>query len=403
MEQQACNTNHQCKHWIFTWNNYDEVSVEEAWEKWQHLVDYMIFAYEVGVVSHTPHIQGYIALKEKKRFRFVQSLCPTAYWAAAKGTPKQASDYCKKPPSQGGGEWKEFGTLPVSPAEAGGQAQKEKWKNIHEYAKTNNLEAFLETCPQESFLFMKKFEDLTKTYSSEPETLPVLENYWYMGKSGTGKSRCARQDFPKVYLKPTATKWWPNYKGEEDVLLDDLGKTHEYVLEWLIGWADHYPFQAENKGNHTGKIRPKRIIVTTQYHWDDITSDQELRDAIARRFKIVRFGSGLGDRHWRRSLARQSEQATIMETIPEPPVLTRSETTSFSQASTVIVDQFAQLPDEQTLDLLEFDKAREEQDWWEEQMRRQGESNTDDDVCSCEIWDEVRERVEEEIIDLTED
>jgi len=412
--QQANISKHQAKHWIFTWNNYDEVSVEESWEKWQPMMTYMIFAYEVGLVSGTPHIQGYIVLKKKERFESVRALCPTAYWAPAKGTPRQASDYCKKPPSMGGGHWKEFGELPASAAEAGGQTQKEKWVKIHEFAKANNLDQFLEDCPMESFLYMRKFEDLTKTYKPKPRDLPVLENYWYLGKSGTGKSRCARADFPDLYLKPTATKWWPNYKGQKNVLIDDLGKTHDYVLEWLKGWGDHYPFEAENKGNHTGEIRPERIIVTTQYHWDDITDDQELRDAIARRFKIVRFGNGLGERHWKRSLnivgAFPSVQATPHGSgVETPPSLRRSETISLSQASTVIVDQYAQVPDEQSIDFIGMDRAhearmaREEEEWWEEQMERQRAKYKDDDVCSCEMWDEVRERMEEEIIDLTED
>lgn len=275
------------KHWCFTINNYDEVTVQHMFNTWE--CKYLVMGKEVGD-SETPHIQGYVVLENKRNLNYVKALCPTAHWEITRGNPKQASDYCKKD-----GDFLERGELPESPSAAGGEATRQKWLAIHSLAKHKRVDEFLRDYPQESFLHLNKFRELQNEYALKPRQIDTLTNFWYIGKSGSGKSRTARQRYPEAYIKPTATKWWPNYHGENEVIIDDVGKDHEYVLEWLKNWCDHYPFQAESKGSHTGLIRPRVFVITSQYHWNDITMDQHLRDAIQRRFTVMKFGHGLGE------------------------------------------------------------------------------------------------------------
>ena len=122
-----------------------------------------------------------------------------------------------------------------------------------------------------------------------PETLTYLDNYWYYGPTGTGKSKGAREAYPNYYNKPK-NKWWDGYQGEDTIIIDDLGLDDaKWIGSFLKVWADHYPFVAECKGR-SRCIRPTRFIVTSNYAINEIFTDQvgEL-EPLMRRFKQVHF------------------------------------------------------------------------------------------------------------------
>jgi len=271
----------QSRYWCFTHNNpsptYDPSTLH-----WQY--DYLVVGREVGQQG-TPHIQGYIVLKSRKRLHQLRTVDPRSHFEAARGSPEHNRAYCTKD-----GNFQEYGTFPNSRASRGRESSKERWEEIHSLAKAGDTATFLREYPFESFMYMPKFVALVATYRVHPSTITVLDNKWYYGPSGSGKSSAARRNYPGCYIKPTTTKWWPNYGGEDTVLLDDVDQADEHVLKYLKVWTDHYSFQAEVKGGHTGLIRPERFIVTSQYLPEHITVNAELRAAIQRRFTVVRFG-----------------------------------------------------------------------------------------------------------------
>lgn len=69
-------------------------------------------------------------------------------------------------------------------------------------------------------------------------------------------------------------------------MLDDFGKDHKILGDHLKRWADHYPFTAEVKGGAC-TLRPKSIIVTSNYHPNEIFEDISMAEAVVRRFNIV--------------------------------------------------------------------------------------------------------------------
>lgn len=112
--------------------------------------------------------------------------------------------------------------------------------------------------------------------------------YWYYGETGTGKTYAAKEEFPNAYIKNANTKWWDGYKNQENVIMDDFDKAHNYMGYHLKIWADRYAFHAEVKGG-AQVIRPQKIVVTSNYHPKDIWEDATTIEPILRRFKVVHF------------------------------------------------------------------------------------------------------------------
>lgn len=110
---------------------------------------------------------------------------------------------------------------------------------------------------------------------------------WYWGKNGSGISRKVRQDHPGAYNK-LCDLWWDGYKNEEVVSIESLDQTHRYMFNLIksLGVAD-CPFQARFKGGQTRMIRPKLVIITSNYHPSWIFTDKSDLEQILQRFECV--------------------------------------------------------------------------------------------------------------------
>jgi len=207
----------------------------------------------------------------------VKKLNSTAHWEIAKGTTDQNVTYCQKD-----GQYVEYGDKPKSRAQIG-KDNKARWADIIKCAEEGTAK---EHYPQE---YLRFNGTIIRMHQPKLESNEELCGLWYYGESGTGKSKAAREHFPGAYDK-NLNKWWDNYRHEPFVIMDDLDHFHAPQMgPALKRYADHYPFRAEVKGSSM-MVRPKKIIVTTQYTIEELWPyDQSMQDAIRRRFKVVRF------------------------------------------------------------------------------------------------------------------
>jgi len=263
----------QSMRWCFTVNNYGDADVAtiRAWD-----TRYVVFGYEIAPITGTPHLQGFAVFKKNFRLAGVRKLGVNAHWEVARGSNEQASKYCKGE-SEGKevNEFVELGELPP----ARGESEKERWAGARAAAESGDLSEV----PDDIYVrYYRTLKEIGKDHMNKPDDLEEVCGLWLYGPPGTGKSHLARADHPEAYLK-MQNKWWDGYQGEQYVILDDFDSKELGHL--LKIWVDKYSFLAETKGGAI-HIRPKKFIITSNYHPSELWEDKAMLGAVLRRFEV---------------------------------------------------------------------------------------------------------------------
>lgn len=270
--------------WCFTLNNYVDDDVARLKALDLPSVRYCVVGKEVGE-SGTPHLQGFVYFRSACRLATVKRVVgDRAHCECAKGNVKQNFTYCTKD-----GDFFEIGDRPMFEEEKGAK-EKQRYKRAWDLAHQGALDQLAEESPDIALRFYGTLKRIRHDVLTERKLEDTDEKHeWYYGPAGTGKSRKARTENPEAYLK-NCNKWWCGYVDQDVVIVDDFDQAHSVLVHHLKHWADRYPFQAEVKGS-AFKIRPKKIIVTSNYHPKDIWTDSRDLEPILRRFKVTHFPS----------------------------------------------------------------------------------------------------------------
>lgn len=264
--------------WCFTINNpstWDDLDIESL--STEPSVQYLVYGLERGELG-TSHYQGFVRFKSLKSFDQIQRALQRAHIEPQRGTNQQAADYCKKE-----NQFKEFGILP----QENGARTREMWKEVIQLSESGDLESIKERFPHIYFLHLKRIIDLRLRHSG---IMPgPLRNEWWVGPTGTGKSRRLWEMYPQHFQK-SCNKWWDGYNDEDVVAIEEFSPEHgKYLGHYMKIWADRYPFTPEIKGSHLKRIRPTKIIVLSNYSIEDCFEKVQDVEPIKRRFQVIHF------------------------------------------------------------------------------------------------------------------
>lgn len=269
----------QYRNYVFTLNNYTDLEVDALS---QIECRYLGYGKEVGE-SLTPHLQGLICFEHKKSLRQLKAMpgLARAHLEPMKGTFEQAKEYCQKE-----GQFTERG-IPLASSKEKGEKEKERWDEIRRLAEDGLFSEI------DSKVYIQHDNALhrirNRAIQKDKRHLDgELEHEWWYGEPGTGKTSEAVGSFPMAYIKDPKERWWDGYDNEDVVIIDDFDKYQVSMAGDMKRWLDRYVFQAPVKGGYM-TIRPKKVIVTSNYHPDEIWEDEVTRNAIKRRVKIRHF------------------------------------------------------------------------------------------------------------------
>jgi len=239
---------------------------------------YLCYGTEVAPTTGTPHLQGYVVFLANKTVVGAKKILPSGcHIEIAKGSTGDNIRYCSKE-----GTPYERGEAPQTRTKVA-ELSKDKWSAIIADSKSGDFDRI----PKDVFFrYYNTCKTLAKDYQKAPPALISVCGLWIYGAPGTGKSHAVQTQHPDRYMKPL-NKWWDGYQKQELVHLDEVDPTHTpWIGSFLKKWADKWPFPAEIKGSSIS-IRPKKMVITSNYSIEQMGFDEVTTTALLRRFVQV--------------------------------------------------------------------------------------------------------------------
>ncbi len=250
----------RAKHWFLTNNNLTFTN-----EDYNGLIKdgklapdltWCMLGMHIGEKSGRIHMHAVIALRYKERKTAL--IKRYSAWAIVprRGTIPECKVYLSK-----NDEYCDMG-VPPKPSIA------DIWENTIKCCAEHRI---YDAEPMHVVRYIGNLKRIQADHPQKLASLPVKKcHYWiYNPISDAGKTWYAEHRWPDNYAKGPGNKWWGGYKGQETVIINNVSPVHMHpqsaLRKNLISpWADTPAFNMEMKGEEI-LIRPKRIIVTSQY------------------------------------------------------------------------------------------------------------------------------------------
>lgn len=252
------------RRWCVTLNNYTLADINNfraAVSTPNSSIKYIVFQEEVGE-NGTAHLQAYVELEAQATMtRLKNQLGRRIHCEVARGSSKQASDYCKKDDTR----------KPGTTFTEVGDRFRTKAENLEEVTEQIKQGKSIQNIALDnSVLFvhhhrgLERLKDATMKHRTEN---PVVVINW--GESGAGKSystlECIKEQKKEAYYipnRPRTGKWfWEGYNYEELCVIDDFKPSH-FKMHDLMALMNNTPFNVETKFGHK-KLRMTELIINS--------------------------------------------------------------------------------------------------------------------------------------------
>lgn len=260
---------------MFTLNNYCDTDVSQLTDSMRSTdqgsvgskTSYAIFGKEIGE-SGTPHLQGFLMLKNQAKFAYVKELLSQQFVTRGVhieqglGTPIQAMEYCKKD-----GQYLETGVPPK------GQGARSDLAQIQQELNEGATDAEIATAHFSKWVVYRRSFTAYRNLMSQNEVRHVPEVIVLWGPTGTGKTRQVHQALGSLWSWPGG-KWFDGYQDQDNALFDDFDGDLPFRL--LLRLLDRYRLQVPVKGGFAW-WNPKTIWITSNkkveewYPFEDIS------------------------------------------------------------------------------------------------------------------------------------
>lgn len=265
------------------WKTLDDVIKHVRGIFSRYEIKYCCYSKEMGKQNVTPHIQGFTQFSRRYSYKKIFEdwhVNNKVFVQKSLGTPSDNLQYVMKE----GIEFFEFGTRPkvLEKKEDKGRVD---YKRLIELATSGQLDKIIEEAPGQYLRQRLAFERLAHE-GGRPDPC-IRKNLWLVGSPGTGKSWFAnRYDVYSSYNKPPS-KWFCGYTNQKVIIVDDIDKSNAATLGYYLKiWGDRYSILSEVKGGSV-YLRHETVIVTSNYRINTLYDDDDLRQAIHRRYKEI--------------------------------------------------------------------------------------------------------------------
>lgn len=308
----------EAKRWCFTINNpflnYDKEKNIHQQKEYQPFwffhgmlpvydVEYIVVQMEKGE-NETPHWQGFIIFKKKKRLTWLKNhIDKRTHWEVARGTNKQASDYCKKPETFAADEVPcpneimprfEWGTMPERTIPKKDERLAEAVDELDTIKEGYKRPADIDSLTLMQSGFIPAYKELTADILGPYR--PKLQIITMVGPPATGKSFTIQNYFPNhgrcIYGNNGI--WFQNPTAKVMVFEEFCGQIQ---LQRMLHLLDPYPMALEVKGG----MRPamfETVIITSNtkpdgwYRGDEAGQPGKRTDALLALWDRLGFESG---------------------------------------------------------------------------------------------------------------